>query len=92
MSCPRHARARSCGRLLKDVAENREVGDVTTLADANVMSLIKTGSAQRRRVAADSYGDSEGYWCSRRPIPFTFACSQVYHSGTAVARMQARSR
>jgi acetyl-CoA synthetase len=32
-------------RLLKDVAENREVGDVTTLADANVMSLIKTGLA-----------------------------------------------
>ncbi|MEP7192487.1 MAG: acetyl-coenzyme A synthetase, partial [Actinomycetota bacterium] len=30
-------------RLLKDVAENREVGDVTTLADASVMSLIKTG-------------------------------------------------
>jgi acetyl-CoA synthetase len=30
-------------RLLKDVAENREVGDVTTLADSNVMSLIKSG-------------------------------------------------
>ena len=30
-------------RLLKDVAENREVGDVTTLADSNVMELIKTG-------------------------------------------------
>ena len=30
-------------RLLKDVAENREVGDVTTLADSNVMDLIKTG-------------------------------------------------
>jgi acetyl-CoA synthetase len=32
-------------RLLKDVAENREVGDVTTLADSNVMTLIKTGLA-----------------------------------------------
>jgi len=32
-------------RLLKDVAENREIGDVTTLADSNVMSLIKTGLA-----------------------------------------------
>jgi len=32
-------------RLLKDVAENREVGDVTTLADSSVMSLIKTGLA-----------------------------------------------
>ena len=30
-------------RLLKDVAEHREVGDVTTLADSNVMALIKTG-------------------------------------------------
>jgi acetyl-CoA synthetase len=27
-------------RLLKDVAENREVGDVTTLADSTVMNLI----------------------------------------------------
>jgi len=32
-------------RLLKDVAENREVGDVTTLADSSVMTLIKTGLA-----------------------------------------------
>src|SRR6478752_3591416 len=30
-------------RLLKDVAEHREVGDVTTLADSTVMDLIKTG-------------------------------------------------
>jgi acetyl-CoA synthetase len=30
-------------RLLKDVAENREVGDVTTLADNTVMDLIKSG-------------------------------------------------
>jgi len=32
-------------RLLKDIAENREVGDVTTLADSTVMDLIKTGLA-----------------------------------------------
>jgi acetyl-CoA synthetase len=32
-------------RLLRDVAENREVGDVTTLADSSVMDLIKTGLA-----------------------------------------------
>jgi acetyl-CoA synthetase len=32
-------------RLLRDVAENREVGDSTTLADATVMDLIKTGMA-----------------------------------------------
>ncbi len=30
-------------RLLKDVAENREVGDVTTLADSTVMDLIGKG-------------------------------------------------
>ncbi len=32
-------------RLLKDVAEHREVGDVTTLADSSVMSLISDGLA-----------------------------------------------
>ncbi|MFK5633557.1 MULTISPECIES: acetate--CoA ligase [unclassified Ornithinimicrobium] len=30
-------------RLLKDVAENREVGDVTTLADSSVMTMISAG-------------------------------------------------
>ena len=30
-------------RLLRDVAENREVGDVTTLADSSVMESIKQG-------------------------------------------------
>ena len=29
-------------RLLRDVAEGREVGDVTTLADSTVMDMIKT--------------------------------------------------
>ena len=32
-------------RLLKDVAEHREVGDVTTLADSTVMDLIKQNEA-----------------------------------------------
>jgi acetyl-CoA synthetase len=32
-------------RLLRDVAENREVGDVTTLADDSVMRLISEGAA-----------------------------------------------
>ena len=32
-------------RLLKDVAENREVGDVTTLADSSVMDQISAGLA-----------------------------------------------
>ena len=30
-------------RLLRDVAENREVGDVTTLADDSVMNQISSG-------------------------------------------------
>ncbi|MCW2819417.1 MAG: acsA4, partial [Marmoricola sp.] len=30
-------------RLLRDVAEKREVGDVTTLADSTVMDLIGKG-------------------------------------------------
>jgi acetyl-CoA synthetase len=30
-------------RLLRDVAEHREVGDVTTLADSSVMTMIKQG-------------------------------------------------
>jgi acetyl-CoA synthetase len=30
-------------RLLRDVAENRSVGDVTTLADSSVMNLIQAG-------------------------------------------------
>jgi acetyl-CoA synthetase len=33
-------------RLLQDVAENREVGDQTTLADTTVMDMIKTGMAK----------------------------------------------
>jgi acetyl-CoA synthetase len=30
-------------RLLRDVAEHREIGDVTTLADSEVMDLISAG-------------------------------------------------
>src|SRR5690606_9436868 len=33
-------------RLLRDVAENRELGDVTTLADPTVMNLISEGLAK----------------------------------------------
>jgi acetyl-CoA synthetase len=33
-------------RLLKDVAEHREVGDVTTLADSSVMTMISQGLAK----------------------------------------------
>jgi acetyl-CoA synthetase len=30
-------------RLLRDVAEHRQIGDVTTLADSTVMDLIASG-------------------------------------------------
>jgi acetyl-CoA synthetase len=30
-------------RLLRDVAENRSLGDVTTLQDSSVMDLISSG-------------------------------------------------
>ena len=32
-------------RLLRDIAENRELGDVTTLTDSSVMDLIKDNLA-----------------------------------------------
>jgi acetyl-CoA synthetase len=32
-------------RLLRDVAEHRQVGDATTLADSSVMDLIQQGLA-----------------------------------------------
>jgi acetyl-CoA synthetase len=32
-------------RLLRDIAENRELGDVTTLTDSSVMDLIKENLA-----------------------------------------------
>jgi acetyl-CoA synthetase len=35
-------------RLLRDVAEHREVGDVTTLADSSVVDLIATGLQQQK--------------------------------------------
>jgi acetyl-CoA synthetase len=35
-------------RLLRDVAENRAVGDATTLADPNVMRLIQEGLSARK--------------------------------------------
>jgi acetyl-CoA synthetase len=30
-------------RLLRDIAENRTVGDATTLQDSNVLNLISSG-------------------------------------------------
>jgi acetyl-CoA synthetase len=38
-------------RLLRDIAENRELGDVTTLTDSSVMSLIKENLATANATA-----------------------------------------
>ena len=35
-------------RLLRDVAENRALGDVTTLADSTVMDLIQRSSRRAK--------------------------------------------
>jgi acetyl-CoA synthetase len=32
-------------RLLRDIAENRAIGDVTTLADPTIMNMISQGLA-----------------------------------------------
>jgi acetyl-CoA synthetase len=40
-------------RLLRDVAENRSIGDVTTLADSTVMKLISEGLAAKGGKAAE---------------------------------------
>jgi acetyl-CoA synthetase len=40
-------------RLLRDVAENRELGDVTTLTDSSVMDLIRTNLAKPGASADD---------------------------------------
>ena len=36
-------------RLLRDVAENRALGDITTLTDSSVMDLIQTKLPPRAR-------------------------------------------
>ena len=40
-------------RLLRDVAENRQLGDVTTLTDSSVMDLISKGLADKGGKAAE---------------------------------------
>ncbi len=41
-------------RLLRDIAENRELGDVTTLTDSTVMDLIKDNLASDAKAADDA--------------------------------------
>ncbi len=42
-------------RLLRDVAENREVGDATTLADGSVIGLIESSTQARERTGLMRY-------------------------------------
>ena len=43
-------------RLLRDIAENRELGDVTTLTDSSVMNLIKENMADRQGERGLAFG------------------------------------
>ena len=40
-------------RLLRDIAENRELGDVTTLTDSTVMDMIKENLSKPSAAAED---------------------------------------
>ena len=42
---PKTRSGKNMRRLLRDVAEKRPVGDVTTLADSSIMELISAGKA-----------------------------------------------
>ena len=44
-------------RLLKDVAEERELGDVTTLADPAIVEEIRDKAAARPRRTDPGWGD-----------------------------------
>ncbi|WP_367320285.1 acetate--CoA ligase [Streptomyces sp. HUAS ZL42] len=46
-------------RLLRDIAEHREVGDVSTLADASVMDLINAGQTGGNRQTDRPAGSAE---------------------------------
>ncbi len=61
-------------RLLKDVAEHREVGDVTTLADSTVMDLIK-----KKEGAGSGGGLTRG--SRRQPEPVAVAEDQPAEQG-----------
>ena len=42
---PKTRSAKIMRRLLRDIAENRAIGDVTTLADPTIMNMIAQGLA-----------------------------------------------
>ena len=76
-SCRRPAPARSCAACSSDVAEHREVGDVTTLADSTVMDLISEGvdsgksTEESVRAARDAPAPRRGQHPEEEPVTST---------------------
>ena len=70
-------------RLLRDVAENREVGDVTTLADSSVMDLISEGinsgkaedSTPTRHFGVAQFTLTRHFWSLNSRSPVTSGAS-----------------
>ena len=77
-------------RLLKDVAEHREVGDVTTLADSTVMDLIKDKEGARSGGGLSRPGrpDSSADPCDFRTLGV--ADESVWGDAQGVARKRSR--
>ena len=73
-------------RLLKDVAENRPVGDVTTLADSGVMDAIRTrnGVAARPPTTSNLWG---GRARPARPTPVSVERPDYFPHQQAVGRV-----
>ena len=89
-------------RLLRDVAENREVGDATTLADGSVMDLISdqvaAGQAGLRsagrtgQVPPLPFGYSLGWLVPGAPIRTVSSCRRTCPAPTSGAPPPSASR
>ena len=75
-------------RLLRDVAENREVGDVTTLADSSVMDLIKEGLVRVLRGLTGRGGMDHTFTVNhRRPLGTSRLASSFSSSSPELQRL-----
>ena len=77
-------------RLLRDIAEQRSLGDVTTLADANVVNTIREQSGTRRGLtsrqpANDPASSLTGLNLRLRPVGSVGALSHGHHDVADVA-------
>jgi AMP-binding enzyme C-terminal domain len=79
-------------RLLRDVAEKREVGDVTTLADRTVMDLISSGMQQSGRVTRAHRGPTGSHRLGCRPAETRFAASPTLALGSRGGMSNRRKR